>query len=148
MWGFSTKFPPSELREPLSVEPEEPKDTRRANLSKSTEQSSYELTETDAASLGSNTSLHQVFCGYIIAFSVVFLWGSWVWERVSLWFLLLLLGSFPSVSLPGPTSMWWFLFYVITFCFICLYICCCVLLLILRSLFFSNKEKKRMDLEE
>ena len=36
--------------------------------------------------------LHQVFCMNSITPSSVFLWDSWVWEWVGLWFLCLLLG--------------------------------------------------------
>ena len=53
-------------------------------------------------------------------------------RQEALWFLYLLLGSFPAIGLLCLTSMWWFLFYLIIFY-------CYVLLLLLRKLLFSNE---------
>jgi hypothetical protein len=80
--------------------------------SKSAEQSSYEL-KNWSSKHRAYMGLQQVLCLYIIDIRLVFLWDFSVSELVGLLFLCLLLGSFPSVSLHYPTSMW--------FCFILLY---------------------------
>lgn len=51
-------------------------------------------------------NLHQVLWLYIIAFSLIILWDSWLWGPMSLWLLCLLLDSFPPVWLPCPTLIW------------------------------------------
>lgn len=54
-------------------------------------------------------------CVCVMASSWAFSGQSWVWEWVGLWFLGLLLRSFPFAGLPCPTSMWWVLFYLTMF---------------------------------
>jgi hypothetical protein len=39
------------------------------------------------------TGLYQVFCEYIIAFSLGFLWDLWLNKHMDLWFLRLLFGD-------------------------------------------------------
>ena len=55
------------------------------------DESPYDLSETEAAYTGP-----AQFCHCIVASRLVVLWDSRVWEQVGLWFLCLLLGSFPS----------------------------------------------------
>lgn len=40
------------------------------------------------------TDLHQILRMYIVVFSVAFVWDSWMYQGVGLWFLCLLLGLF------------------------------------------------------
>lgn len=63
------------------------------------------------------TGLRHVLGVYVIAFSLVLLWNSWVYDWVGVSFVCLLLGFFPFVGLPCPTLMWWFLFILLYFIF-------------------------------
>lgn len=65
---------------------------------------------------GAYMGLYQVFCIYFIAFGIVFLCDSWVWESVGP----VLLGFLPSVGMPCPAAMWWFLRHRIIFYFVML----------------------------
>lgn len=51
-------------------------------------------------------NLYQVLWVYIVSFSLIFLWDSWLWRPMSLWLLCLLLDSFPPVELPCSTLIW------------------------------------------
>jgi len=76
-----------------------------------TEQSLCEIPEAQTASTGS-TQVSTRPSAYITISGLVFLWDSWVCERVALWFLCLLLGLF---YFACPTSMWCFLFYLMIY---------------------------------
>jgi hypothetical protein len=60
--------------------------------------------------------LPQVLCKYTMSSGLVLAWYSCLCESVDLWFLCLLLGSFPSVGFSCPTLIWYFLLYHIFFC--------------------------------
>lgn len=87
-------------------------------------------------------SLHQFFSVFMAIFSLVFLWESWVCERVGLWLLCLLLGlfSFHCSALSSLNVMVWVLFYYILFYH--------GWLLSTGSLFFPVRDRGRVDLEK
>lgn len=68
-------------------------DTSRTMTWKLTKKGTEEFTKTEAATQAF-VGLHQVLCVCILAFIVVFLLDSWVWEQVSLWFMCLFLELF------------------------------------------------------
>lgn len=73
----------------------------------------------------------QALCMCMVAFFLVLIRHSWMWEQVGLWPFFLLLSSFPSVSaLPS---------FDLDFCFILLYFTLSYLVASYRSLFFSNE---------
>lgn len=54
---------------------------------------------------------------YVILFSLVLLWNSWMCEQVGLLLLCFIFGSFPSVGLVCSTSICSFLLHCILFCY-------------------------------
>lgn len=83
-------------------------------LSDWTEQSSYEVKETESV----RTGPYQVLWVCSIVFTLVFLWYSSVRTSASIFPVPISLGSFPSDRLPGPALMWWISFHLTIFCFI------------------------------
>jgi hypothetical protein len=79
------------------------------------EQSSYEHRNWSSKHRAPS-ELHQVLCVYIGGF-MRFLSVS----TSGYLFLVLLLGSFPSVCLSCPTPIWWVLFYLLVFYFVVFY---------------------------
>lgn len=85
----------------------------------------------DLSSTHMTSSLSQALCMCMVAFFLVLIRHSWMWEQVGLWPFFLLLSSFPSVSaLPS---------FDLDFCFILLYFTLSYLVASSRSLFFSNE---------
>lgn len=92
--------------------------TRRMRLPQSTEQNSYDLTETEAATTGCRAKLSA---SVVIAFSLVFAWNFCMCEPNQSQILLPYLGFFffpffLSVGFLCPTLMWLFLFCLVMFC--------------------------------
>lgn len=83
--------------------------------------------------------LLHVLCMYMVTFSLVFVWDSWVCE--CLWFLCLLLGSFLSVGLPCLILIW---YSSLNFYFIFFY----VLFYLRETCSFLMRERKGMDSNE
>jgi hypothetical protein len=119
-WDVSIKSLPSELREPQgrggreSVRARGTEDTRSTRPSKATEQSQYELTDTEAASPVS-TPVCTLFIYYSFPFSICLGAPKSLYEQAGLCSHVFSGNAFPSVGSPCPTLIWWVLFYPVIF---------------------------------
>lgn len=85
---------------------------------------------------------YQVFCIYVIVFSLVFLWDTWVWEHMSVCLLDLFFGLFSSycVALSNTGVIVFISSYYIYFVMFGCYV--------LEAFYFLMRGRKGIDLED